>query len=230
MTATIPGWSPEVERGFKEILFRFLEEIQCTRAALYLYGPEGLFLMATQYGFGRRDVIAIEHGPNDAMVKKLRELNGVPVAFNRKDDLGSLAEYLKSAGNTKLLLVPLIAGDEIIGFIAVWVRPDPYIDNLHVRPGLRSKGIGRRLMAAAAERLMAAGHATAYLWVVAGNDRAIAFYERLGGVRTGQEMQPLFGNDVLNYRIEWADLSEIARRAPTMRTHPGPKSPSGRGG
>jgi ribosomal protein S18 acetylase RimI-like enzyme len=57
--------------------------------------------------------------------------------------------------------------DEIIGFIAVWVRPDPYIDNLHVRPGLRSKGTGRRLMAAAAERLTAAGHATAYLWVVA---------------------------------------------------------------
>jgi hypothetical protein len=52
MTATIPGWSPDVERGFKEILFRFLEEIQCTRAALYLNGPEDLFLMATQYGFG----------------------------------------------------------------------------------------------------------------------------------------------------------------------------------
>ena len=120
--------------------------------------------------------------------------------------------------------------DEIIGFIAVWVRPDPYIDNLHVRPGLRSKGIGRRLMAAAAERLMAAGHATAYLWVVAGNDRAIAFYERLGGLRTGQEMQPLFGNDVLNYRIEWDDLSKIARLAPTTRTHPGPKFPPGRGG
>ena len=117
MTATIPGWSPEVERGFKEILFRFLEEIQCTRAALYLYGAEGLFLMATQYGFGRRDVLVIEHGPNDAMVKRVRKLNGVPAAFNRKDDLGSLSEYLKSAGNTKLLLVPLIAGDEIIGFI-----------------------------------------------------------------------------------------------------------------
>ena len=117
MSATIPGWSPEIERGFKEILFRFLEEIQCTRAALYLYGPEDLFLLATQYGFGRRDVLAIEHGLNDTMVKKVRELNGVPAAFNRKDDLGSLTEYLKSAGNAKLLLIPLIAGDEIIGFI-----------------------------------------------------------------------------------------------------------------
>jgi len=117
MTATIPGWSPEIERGFKEILFRFLEEIQCTRAALYLFGPENLFVMATQYGFGRRDVLATEHGLESAMVKQVRQLNGVPAAFGRKDDLGSLAEYLASAGNTKLLLVPLIAGDKIIGFI-----------------------------------------------------------------------------------------------------------------
>ncbi len=117
MSANIPGWSPEIERGFKEILFRFLEEIQCTRAALYLYGPEEKFLLATQYGFGRRDVLAIEHGLQDAMVRRVRELNGVPAAFNRKQDLGPLTEYLKSAGNSKLLLVPLIANDEIIGFV-----------------------------------------------------------------------------------------------------------------
>jgi ribosomal protein S18 acetylase RimI-like enzyme len=117
--------------------------------------------------------------------------------------------------------VVLVAEEgEVIGFIAVWVRPDPYIDNLHVRPGLRSKGVGARLMAAAAERLMAAGHTAAYLWVVAGNDRAIDFYERLGGVRTEQAMQPLSDNLVLNYRIEWSDLSEIPRRAETARTQP----------
>lgn len=117
MSANIPGWSPEIERGFKEILFRFLEEIQCTRAALYLYGPEEKFLLATQYGFGRRDVLAIEHGLQEPMVRRVRDLNGVPAAFNRKHDLGPLNNYLKSAGNSKLLLVPLITGDEIIGFV-----------------------------------------------------------------------------------------------------------------
>ena len=117
MGANIPGWSPEIERGFKEILFRFLEEIQCTRAALYLYSREEKFLLATQYGFGRRDVLAIEHGLQDPMVRRVRDLNGVPAAFNRKQDLGPLTDYLKSAGNSKLLLVPLITGDEIIGFV-----------------------------------------------------------------------------------------------------------------
>jgi putative nucleotidyltransferase with HDIG domain len=117
MSATLPGWSPEIERGFKEILFRFLEEIQCTRAALYLFGPGDRFLLATQYGFGRRDVLAIEHGLDAPMVKRVQELKGIPAAYNRKNDLGGLTDYLKSAGNTKLLLVPLIAGDTIIGFI-----------------------------------------------------------------------------------------------------------------
>lgn len=102
---------------------------------------------------------------------------------------------------------------ELVGFIAVWVRPDPYIDNLHVRPGLRSRGVGRRLMAAAAERLMNAGHTSAYLWVVATNRRAIDFYFRLGGIKTEEAMQPLFAYRVLNYKVEWADLSEITRRA-----------------
>ena len=96
MSATIPGWSPEIERGFKEILFRFLEEIQCTRAALYFYGPGDKFLLATQYGFGRRDPLAIEHGLGDPMVARVRELRGMPMAYNTKADLGPLAEYLKS--------------------------------------------------------------------------------------------------------------------------------------
>jgi putative nucleotidyltransferase with HDIG domain len=117
MSATIPGWSPEIERGFKEILFRFLEEVQCTRAALYLYGPDDSFLLATQYGFGRRDVLAIEHTTSAPMVRKVRELKNNPAAFNRKDDLGPLTEYLRSAGNTKLLLAPLVFDDEIIGFV-----------------------------------------------------------------------------------------------------------------
>ena len=117
MEAHIPGWTTETERGFKEILFRFLEEIQCTRAALYLFGPEDKFLLATQYGFGRRDVLAVEHGMEDAMVRRVRSLNGVPAAFGSKKNLGPLTDYIKSAGNSELLVVPLFFGDETIGFV-----------------------------------------------------------------------------------------------------------------
>ncbi len=117
MDAHIPGWTPEIERGFKEILFRFLEEIQCTRAALYIFGPEDRFLLATQYGFGRRDVLSIDHGMEDEMVRRVRSLGRSPVTFNIKDDLGPLTNYIKSAGNSELLLAPLFLGDEIMGFV-----------------------------------------------------------------------------------------------------------------
>lgn len=117
MNASIPGWSPDIERGFKEILFRFLEEVQSTRAALYLFGPGEIFMLATQYGFGRRDPLAIEHRLQDPMVVRVRELRGTAAAFNHPGELGPLADYLKAAGNSRLLLVPLIAGEDIIGFV-----------------------------------------------------------------------------------------------------------------
>jgi len=78
--------------------------------------------------------------------------------------------------------VVMVAEDgDLIGFIAIWVRPTPYIDNLHVLPEFRSQGIGRMLMRTGAKALLDAGQRTAYLWVVAGNTSAIRFYERLGG-------------------------------------------------
>jgi len=117
MDEHIPGWTPEIERGFKEVLFRFLEEIQSTKAALYLVGPGERFLLATQYGFGRRDVLAIEHGPGSAIVRRVRSLSGAPSAISSKDNRGPLIDYIKSAGNSELLLVPLVSGDENIGFV-----------------------------------------------------------------------------------------------------------------
>ena len=66
-------------------------------------------------------------------------------------------------------------GGAIIGFIAVWCRPEALIDNLHVLPGRRSGGLGRRLMAAAADCLVGKGKRSAHLWVLQANDRAKAF-------------------------------------------------------
>lgn len=99
--------------------------------------------------------------------------------------------------------------DGLIGFIAVWCRPDPYIDNLHVRPRLRSRGVGAALMQAAAQQLIQKGHRTAYLWVVESNKRAVRFYERLGGLCTDQAAQDLYGHKVSTVKVEWADISVI---------------------
>ena len=109
--------------------------------------------------------------------------------------------------------VVLVAEDDgIIGFIAVWCRPDPFIDNLHVKPSKRSKGVGSTLMMAAAQQLIQQGYKTAYLWVVERNERAIRLYERLGGVRTDRALKNLFGHEIPNVKVVWSDISVLCKK------------------
>ncbi|MGH6900454.1 MAG: GNAT family N-acetyltransferase [Geminicoccaceae bacterium] len=117
--------------------------------------------------------------------------------------------------------VVIVADDGgVIGFIAIWCRPDPYIDNLHVLPGLRSKGVGGKLMVAAAEELLRRGKSTAYLWVFEQNRRAVRFYESLGGVVVARVMQPTVGHDLPDLKVVWSDLSVIARQQEALERPP----------
>jgi len=97
----------------------------------------------------------------------------------------------------------------LIGFAAVWCRPIPFIDNLHVRPSQRSQKVGSALMKAAAKEIINKGHKTAYLWVFESNEKAIRFYQRLGGIQKEQSMKNIFGYDVLSRKIEWDKVSKI---------------------
>jgi len=106
-------------------------------------------------------------------------------------------------------LVLIAEEDALIGFVAVWCRPAPYIDNLHVRPSRRSNKAGTALMAAVAKQLIGRGHKTAYLWVFESNGRAIRLYDRLGGVQREKTERAVFGYDVLSRKIEWDDLTSI---------------------
>ena len=99
--------------------------------------------------------------------------------------------------------------NSLVGFIAVWCRPVPFIDNLHVRPSQRSKKIGSALMRAVAEELVQKGHKTGYLWVFESNQKAVRFYERLGGIVKEQSVKNVFGYDIVSRKIEWDDLSAI---------------------
>ncbi|MEQ9333630.1 GNAT family N-acetyltransferase [Thalassobaculum sp.] len=63
-------------------------------------------------------------------------------------------------------------------------RPNLYIEDLYVDPDRQGAGIGRRLMAALAGKAVEAGCARLELAVKTDN-RARAFYERLGLVRKG---------------------------------------------
>ena len=58
---------------------------------------------------------------------------------------------------------------------------------LYALPAQWSRGVGHALITAAEEALRSAGYRTASLWVLDGNVRAAAFYERHGWLEDGAE-------------------------------------------
>ncbi len=64
------------------------------------------------------------------------------------------------------------------------------IDNLHMNPSARGRGIGRYLMAGAARMIIRLRPGSAmHLWVLEANHPARGFYDRLGGALEGRGMR-----------------------------------------
>ena len=80
---------------------------------------------------------------------------------------------------TERLVVTLVAevDGDVVGFVSVH---DDELEQLFVDRSARGSGIAAALLHAGEDAIRAAGHATAWLSVVAGNERARAFYEREG--------------------------------------------------
>jgi ribosomal protein S18 acetylase RimI-like enzyme len=108
-------------------------------------------------------------------------------------------------------------GGEIQAFACAFLDADPLwgtlLDNLHVIPGLKGRGLGRQLMSKVAENIQQRGlHSTLHLWVYEQNIPARGFYERLGGVITDcvAESAP-DGSRVNALRYGWRELSSLAQ-------------------
>jgi ribosomal protein S18 acetylase RimI-like enzyme len=101
---------------------------------------------------------------------------------------------------------------EAVGFVAAWLRgEDCYVDNLHVRPGLRGGGVGRALLGEAAMRLAAAGARSASLGVFAANQGALRFYAALGGEVGPEVMGETFGQAVPEHEVRWPAIEVLIR-------------------
>ena len=136
----------------------------------------------------------------------------LPAAFLGEPLERAFTRYWHQADIQPRDVVLVAKNNGLCGFITVWCRPAPYIDNLHVKPSLRSNNIGTALLQAAAAELLARGHKTAHLWVFENNPRAIRFYERMGGTITAKAPQDIFGHGIPSLKIEWADLAVVAKR------------------
>lgn len=123
--------------------------------------------------------------------------------------------FASPAGNLKVM----IAEDEgqAIGFVCIFGNADArwgtLIDNLHVLPQAKGRGVGRYLIRAAA-RWSAENHPDVglHLWVYEDNAPARAFYERMGGQMVGRLAQPSpDGNVHVDLCYSWPDTALLAR-------------------
>lgn len=98
-----------------------------------------------------------------------------------------------------------------IGFVCVLLDDDPkwggLIDNLHVLPLYKRRGIGRLLMSAAAEwAISREPEWPIHLWVIEANRSARSFYEAMGGDFIERALKPMPGGvDVPSLRVIWRD-------------------------
>jgi ribosomal protein S18 acetylase RimI-like enzyme len=102
-----------------------------------------------------------------------------------------------------------LEAEQPIGFAFAFGAHDPQwgtqIDNLHVLPRFKSRGLGRRLLAELCEHARAAHpHAGLYLWVYEQNTAARGFYESLGSEPVERVViQAPGGGEVAEWRYAW---------------------------
>ena len=127
-------------------------------------------------------------------------------------------ERFRSAPANQHVIVAETAGS-VTGFACVYGNEDAtwgsFLDNLHVAPGQKRRGIGSALMKQVAAWCLNAWPAAGmYLWVLESNTSAMRFYERLGGVRAGEGVwKPPDGGEYRKLRYAWESLEGFTASA-----------------
>ena len=104
---------------------------------------------------------------------------------------------------------------ELVGFACAFPDEHPsygaYLDNLHVMPQRTGQGIGRRLLAAVAERLVTdERNGGLYLWVIEQNAKARRFYCKAGGLEVGCDTLSMpDGSRVTEVRCYWPSPARL---------------------
>ena len=110
-------------------------------------------------------------------------------------------------------------GKALVGFVCAFADDDlergTLIDNLHVSPEAKGRGLGRALMLAVARHLcQASPRRPIYLFVIRSNHAARGFYDRMGGEpgEHGQKVEP-DGSEVAVILYAWSSPAALLARA-----------------
>lgn len=106
------------------------------------------------------------------------------------------------------------------GFACVLAAADPQwgalVDNLHVRPDLRGRGLGKTLLLEAASWVWLRDPGSPlHLWVYEANQPACRFYEKLGAIPAGREVKETRdGASTVQLRYAWPELQPLLTLRP----------------
>lgn len=146
----------------------------------------------------------------------------LPASYLSRMSLGSAEARwrgsLPDGGPGRGTLVAVNDHGEIVGFVSVGPQRHERrgIDGfageiyaLYLHDDAKGSGVGRLLMAAGAERMLAAGVRSALVWCLAPNPTRW-FYERLGGVWIADRPGRFAGTDIVEVAYGWHDLVPLA--------------------
>lgn len=144
-----------------------------------------------------------------------------PVAEEHREKWRARTADHSTNDRDRLLLTADEEG-ELHGFVHLRTTDDHrvHVDNLHVRPDRVGTGLGGHLL----RRGFAWAQAThpgqdVFLEVLRGNDRAIVFYERHGGLRTAERplrLAPDLVVDEVEYTWPAAQVGRLGENAPQV--------------
>jgi ribosomal protein S18 acetylase RimI-like enzyme len=133
---------------------------------------------------------------------------------------------------------------EIAGFIAAGPGRDPLLGaefeiyGIYVLKRFQYRGIGSRLMGAAATGLQARGAASAGLWVARDDVAALAFFRALGGAVGMARIASMPGRSFIEMAVMWDPVTDLTLwddrltrldRLPRMPAGDGARLPRGAG-
>jgi GNAT superfamily N-acetyltransferase len=115
---------------------------------------------------------------------------------------------MRDAASPHQLILKAVVDTAIAGFVCVLLDSEPtwgpHLTNLHVKPALKGRGVGRRLFDAARSwAAQAAPGQPMHLWVIEKNWPARRFYERQGGAAADTRVFELGGAQVPEVRYVW---------------------------